>query len=374
MANDKKSWFGRLKGSTAELKARQKADAQQREHEGKREGSIILSQNDILTGNWDASKVLFTTIGGQLRPITGEDLAAFRRNIRTAQKKLSGGITAQQVIDWSQGIVQGSSKSDLTRAKEEIKMVVPVSAKKGVVRFITNSGPDSDVSRHHVIVEFLNYGAEAASAASDPRKSALRLRKGPLKIECDCGRWRFWFRYIASIGGYNAGRPETGFPKIRNPKLQGIACKHIVRVMAEVKSGGSALAYLTKLMAKAKADDNAHAELRQTQKNAEQILKNQAKRTTGNDIKTSEQKRREREAKRDKKKLAEALMAHQAKHRKQKVTARNKTEQIAALMASQKIPRSAVEAMFDLGGIKVSRGTTKEQFLRLFDEASERGS
>ena len=370
------SWFGRLKGSTAELNERLAEDAKQREAEGKRKGSIILNANDILTGNWDASKVLFTTLGGKARPITAEDLKKFKQNIKTAQSKFTKGITAQQVIDWSTGVIdvgtkhaKSEIKSDLDRAKSEIKMAVPVGAMKGRVRFITNAGPDSKVFRHQVIVEFMNYSAEAASGAIDPRKSALRLRKGPLKIECDCERWRYWFRYIATIGGYNAGRAETGFPKIKNPKLQNIACKHIVRVMSEVNSGGSTLTYLINLMKKAKSSDTLHAELRQTQKNAGKLLQNQAKRTSGHDIKTSKEKSA---ARKSKQKLAEEIIKTRKPHAKPKPRSKTKTENVAELMVREGVPRTAVEAMFIMRGVSLSRGTTKEAFLKAFDEAVAR--
>lgn len=282
MAED---WLGKLSGSAKEADARLKEDAAQRAYEATRSGSIILNQKDVLTGKWDASKILFTTIGGDLRPITAEDLAAFRRNITTAQGKFSKGITAKQVIDWS-------TSADRKRATDEIKTAVPVSGANGRVRFITNAGPDSDVTRHHVVVEFLNYGAESASGSKDARQSALRLRKGPLKFECDCGRHRYWFRYIATIGGFNAGRAETGFPKIRNPQLNGIACKHVLRVMNDIQSGGAVLSFLTRLLDKAKSSDTAKAAIKQAQKEADRLAKNQKRRTAA--IKTSDQKRVEK--------------------------------------------------------------------------------
>jgi hypothetical protein len=299
------SWIGQLKGSGAEARERAKEDAKQRSNEANRSGSIILSQKDILTGTWDSRKVLFTTLGGQVRPITADDLAVFRKNIKTAQSKLIKGITAKHIIDWSavgvgyfspkEGIFK-TLRSDLTLAKEQITSAVPVASTNGMVRFITNAGPDSDVTRHHVTIEFLNYGAEAASGLTDARKAALRMRRGPLKIECDCGKWRYWYRYIATIGGYNAGRNETGFPKIRNPKLHGIACKHIVRVAAEIERGGSIMPFLTRMIDKAKSSDDAKANLRTKQKEAERLASNQAKRKPGSAIKTSAEKRQERAA------------------------------------------------------------------------------
>lgn len=374
------SWLGNLKGSATEAKQRAAEDAAQRKAAGQQKDSIILNQKDISTGSWDAAKVLFTTIGGQLRPITADDLASFRRNIATIQSekgKYAKGVTAKQVIDWSAGIVQGTQfsvyglqKSDLDRAKREITMAVPTYAQNSAdgrsakVRFITNAGPDSDVSRHHVLVEFMNYGPEAASGLTDPRKSAMRLRHGPLKIECDCGRWRFWFRYLATIGGYNAGRPETGYPKIRNPKLQGIACKHIVRVMSEVQSGSATLVFLTKLMDKAKSSDEAKAALRHKQSEAEKIIKNQARRTTGNDIKTSEQKRQEQSAKNA---IKAAMTSAKPKKVKPKSKAAEKLSKAVMDLKEIGTSRALAERMYDRGVINIPKGTSREAFLAAFD-------
>jgi len=57
-------------------------------------------------------------------------------------------------------------------------MATAVSAAKGRVRFITNASKQSKDKRHHVIVEFLDYGREAASGALTARKSALKISGG----------------------------------------------------------------------------------------------------------------------------------------------------------------------------------------------------
>lgn len=349
------SWLGKIQGSASEAKQRAAEDKKQRIAEGQRKGSIILSQKDVLTGNWDASKVLFTTIGGELRPITADDLAAFRRNIAATQSRFTKGITAKQVIDFS-------LPADRKRASEQIKMAVPAGANNNEVRFITNAGPDSKKFRHHVTVKFMNYGAEAASGLTDPRKAAMRLRHGPLKLECDCERWRFHgYRYMATIGGYNAGREETGFPKIKNPKLQGVACKHILRVMAEVQSGGAALSYLTRLMDKAKSSDEAKAVLRHKQAEAEKIIKNQARRTTGNNIKTSEQKRQEQSAKN-----AANAQKQAGKPAKEKPHSK-RSEKLAGHVTAYKLA-GFTKKQIEGGFVKIPPGFKKQEFIDAYGD------
>jgi len=279
-------WLGSLSGSASEGNQRLKDDAKQRASEAKKSNSIILSPKDILSGKWDAGKVLITTMGGSPRPITNADLKAFQQNIKLTQNRFTKGVTATQVINLSGGT------DDMTRAISQITSAIPVGAASGKVRFITNASKDSDVNRHHVMVEFLGYQAEASSGLTNPRKAALRLRRGILKFDCDCGRHRYWFRYISTIGGYNAGRAETGFPKIRNPNLKGIACKHVIRVMSEIERGnGSVVSFLTRLMEKAKTSDTAKASIRMKQEAAEKAIKNIARRTSGNNIQSADQRR-----------------------------------------------------------------------------------
>lgn len=125
-------------------------------------------------------------------------------------------------------------------------MAVPVSRKAGLVHLLTNAGPNSKVLNHHVEIEFSNF----KSVVFDIDKQALttvknRLAKGKIKFQCDCERHTFWYRYMATIGGYNLGRDEGGFPKIRNPHLSGVACKHVLRVVKWISSPAG-IAYLKK--------------------------------------------------------------------------------------------------------------------------------
>ena len=223
--------LGNLKGSVSESKRRAADNKIQRKDEAASPQSIILGRND-LDGSYDAARLLFTTLGGKLRPITKADLATFKANVKTAQTRFKGGISAKQVIDLS--IQKARDK-----ATTEIHMVIPSSGGNNLVRFITNASDKSKDVRHFVNVEFLGFNP-AMQSNMEPRKAVNWLRKQPLKFECDCGSFTFWYRYIATIGNYNAGRKETGFPKIRNPKLDGVACKHALRVMSEIERGGVA--------------------------------------------------------------------------------------------------------------------------------------
>lgn len=270
------AWLGKLAGTGREAGERAATDRKER-----LAAQTILRPGEI-QGEYDASRLLMTTIGGQLRPLTHDDLAAFRQNVRTAQRRLKGGITARQVLDLSY-------VDDRDRARSQIRHAVAAYASNGRVRFVTSAGPGSKVSRHHVTVELLGFAAAVAAGAKTPRQAANALRKQPLKFDCDCERHRYWYRYISTIGGFNAGRAETGFPKIRNPNLVGVACKHVLRTMSEVESSGAVLQFLSKLIEKGRANDDGKATVRQTQQDAER----QAASRRVRDIKTTSDRARD---------------------------------------------------------------------------------
>lgn len=271
-------WLGNLSGAVKDAKDRYKSEEAIR----KASKPKLLTPNDIITGKWDASRTLQTTLGGVLRNITADDLAAFKANQKTVADKYEKGITAQQVINHSLQV-------DRDRANKEIRMAVPSSFVNGTLRFITNAGGTTKgVHRHFVTVEFIKWGSESASSDKNARQSAFAIKKSPLKISCDCRRWRFWYTYLASIGGFNAGLNESAFPKVRNPNLSGVACKHILRVMHEVINGGSVVNFLTNHMEKSKAHDKNKAQTRNKQKEAEKLAKRQNKRTKSHELKVKE--------------------------------------------------------------------------------------
>lgn len=272
--------LGKLAGATTEAKALAKADAAQRAT-----APHILSPSEM-RGDYDAARLLTTTLGmtgGKQRELTPDDLAAFRQNARALGQRFKGGITARQVIDMSLTI-------DRKRAREEITQAVPAAA-RGVkdssrkvdrleVRFITNASKKYGASRHHVMVEFLGYSAAVASGALSASKAAALMRKQGVRFDCDCGRHQFWFRYVATVGNYNAGRAENGFPKIRNPGLTGVACKHVLRVMAEIEGAGMVQGFLARAIEKGRANEDGSGAIRTSQKEADKQAAKQATRPT----------------------------------------------------------------------------------------------
>lgn len=94
----------------------------------------------------------------------------------------------------------------------------------------------------------------------------------------------FFFRYIATAGNFHAGRPEHGYPKIRNPQLIGVACKHVVRVMGELESSPRFRSIVSRAINAARDKDTVKKRIENTQKAAEAAGK-----ATPRAIRTSQQ-------------------------------------------------------------------------------------
>jgi hypothetical protein len=218
-----------------------------------RSKSRTLLTPDEAAGQYDVSRALMTMLGGTPRMLTQDDLRTFQQTVKAAQSKFRKGITAKGILGLSVPIptTNKDATTDKHKAKTQIRTVTPIASRGGTVRFMTNAGPGSDRPRHYVIVEFLNFEAIAASAIP-VINTGREMAQSPLKITCSCGRWRFWLAYLATFGGYNSGHPETAFPKVRNPGLIGVGCKHILRV-ASTLAGPSLNLYFQRMVMKARA-------------------------------------------------------------------------------------------------------------------------
>lgn len=56
-----------------------------------------------------------------------------------------------------------------------------------------------------------------------------------IKIDCECGDWRFRLAYQATEWGYKYGTPETRPANIRNPNGFGALCKHLTALLSNKK-------------------------------------------------------------------------------------------------------------------------------------------
>lgn len=240
-----------------------KADKSQRRKAEKTEkngGTPKFLRPSDVSGEYDFERALTTTLGGRMREITADDLKIFAKNIKTLQQNYKGGITPQQVINLSLDI-------DIQRANRQITYAMPRARKGDIVYFIVDASGENGAVHHFVNVQFLGFdGVRLYPDKITPHKVKSQIVGGGVRFECDCGRYKYWYRYLNTVAGTNLGRQETAFPKIRNPKLTGVACKHILRTMQWIKSP-QGVQYLHNQAQKAKDEERRKQNLGQAELN-----------------------------------------------------------------------------------------------------------
>lgn len=254
----------------------------------RRENADNILHPDEVGGDYDASRGLYTTLNGEPRAITIDDLKAFSRYVQNFKQKYHHGIKAKQVVDHSLG-------EDRERANMQIHSALPTSHHGDVVHFQTDASSASNVKRHHVYVQFMRY-SEMVASPIEARKAAGFMQRGYLKFDCDCGRHTFWYRFMATIGQYNFGRDETGYPRVRNAKLKGVACKHVLRVMQLIMHSATFDNYATNMITVGRSSLERKKKITKKadmQKLEQELLKERGR---NKKIKTTEEKREARNA------------------------------------------------------------------------------
>lgn len=64
-------------------------------------------------------------------------------------------------------------------------------------------------------------------------KEKVRLAiSGDLSVHCDCPAFKYWgYEYIVTQLGTNSHTDQGIYPEVRNPRLEGILCKHCYRAL-----------------------------------------------------------------------------------------------------------------------------------------------
>lgn len=213
----------------------------------RRQNSTGILSPEAVGGKVSAGKLLHTTLHGEPRQITAADLAQFRAQAASLGTKYRAGVTIADLVN-------GSRSEDLKRARDQVLWSAPANLRNGTIDFVTNASRDSAATRHYVRISFGDYGEALARPGTPLQAAAWLVAEGHVKYDCDCGRHVFWYRFIATSISANAGRAETGFPKIRNPNLTGMACKHVLRTVTDLRSS----ILVRKKLADMIAADRAH--------------------------------------------------------------------------------------------------------------------
>jgi len=94
-----------------------------------------------------------------------------------------------------------------------------------------------------VSINLTEYADIADDEDMTVKDKVLLSLAGDLKIGCECPAFLYWgYKYITTELDVNAIDPESRFPKIRNPKLDGVMCKHCYKAITKFGSLWSSIA------------------------------------------------------------------------------------------------------------------------------------
>lgn len=190
----------------------------------------LLRERRNLTNNGKQKLVLDFGIQGGKVSYTLADLNRMATAMEKAEGKFGESVRGVTVSD----LIRASKKIDITRAKQ-ISNSTLYKFDGSILLFRVTS--QSNKGYHQVKIKLEDWEHEVRNgegAAYLP--AAMKALRGHVSFDCDCGRHQYWYRYLATIGGFALDPKEFAFPKIRNPKLQGCCCKHVLKTLAVMQT------------------------------------------------------------------------------------------------------------------------------------------
>lgn len=164
---------------------------------------------------------------------TVDDLKRFDK-LRKQYRKRRGG---QQGITYLE-LVARSADTRIDRASNrsgdgrEVNSAQLLAVKANVLTIKVKASHVSVHQHHRVEVRLEEWDqlmADANGLDSGYQKATKQACAGRLSINCSCGDHQYRYRYMATLGNYCLSPPkEFSYPKITNPNLSGLACKHVL--------------------------------------------------------------------------------------------------------------------------------------------------
>ncbi|EKN4689586.1 phage tail protein [Yersinia ruckeri] len=207
----------------------------------RRKANRLLTPSLLKNKNFDDVLALGKKRDGTF--FTAEDLKGFennRKQVRSSFDTKTAGITYAQLITNCVSI-------DVKRANNAvddgsgIKMASFIGMEHSVAIISVTASDRSEDKHHRVKIRFEEWDT-AMEDLSDKEKNTSRVVRqlcaSRMSFDCDCGRHKYWYRYIATAGNFAISPPkEYVYPKIRNPNIKGVACKHVIHAMTRMQAG-----------------------------------------------------------------------------------------------------------------------------------------
>ncbi|MEF2142620.1 hypothetical protein V1U69_18750 [Vibrio alginolyticus] len=211
---------------------------EQAQKRNRRNAKRTLTASTLAKPTNKALKALGEKAKGQR--FTKEDLIKFDK-ARQRHKEVYDSKTAGITYAF---LVKNSRQIDIDRANNRvddgtgIHKATLIGTKNNIALIRVRASSVSKHEEHRVKVRFEQWDELLHEPPNGDYNQAVQLAcAGRISFDCDCGRHQYWYRYLATMGNYCVAPPkEFAFPKIRNPELSGVACKHVLKATTMLQS------------------------------------------------------------------------------------------------------------------------------------------
>ncbi|QFT40097.1 MULTISPECIES: phage tail protein [unclassified Vibrio] len=211
---------------------------EQAQKKNRRNAKRTLKPSTLTNPTSKALKALGEKAKGQR--FTKDDLIKFDK-ARQRHKEKYDSRTAGVTYHF---LVKNSREIDVKRANNRVDDGSGITSanlyaiKNNVALVNVKASSVSKHQHHRVKVRFEQWDELLQEPPNGDYNKAVQLAcAGRISFDCDCGRHQYWYRYLATMGNYCLAPPkEFAFPKIKNPELSGVACKHVLKATTMLQS------------------------------------------------------------------------------------------------------------------------------------------
>lgn len=138
-------------------------------------------------------------------------------------------------------LLDGADKARKARAKNLTTRYRGVTHARGWIAFETSS--QYTPGKKYTQYIKLNEAKDMKYFKEFKKSDIIRLfLTGDLSVYCNCPDFKYFgFKYMGTQMGYSIFK-ENRFPKIRNPKLEGTVCKHLICVLSVLNNNWMSIA------------------------------------------------------------------------------------------------------------------------------------
>lgn len=172
---------------------------------------------------------------------TVDDLKRFDQMRKQYKKRGAGlaGVTYSELVAKS-AETRVDRASNRSKDRRGVSQAQLLKLRANVATIKVKASDISDHQHHKVDVRFEEWDERMGDADGSDRGYASAARKacaGRMSINCSCGDHQYRYRYMATLGNYCLSPPkEFAYPKITNPNLTGLACKHVLLAATMLQS------------------------------------------------------------------------------------------------------------------------------------------